>query len=135
MTDNAADGHCLRVRGLCAGPVKPVQATKGPSKAVNLVSGLSALLELRQHRLGHREHHSGGRCVAATTDVMINARASTPRVFFIGITFLLLQLACCKFVFSYFIKCGKISQLERFCLQHVQMVNKTSSFTTKLITD
>ena len=37
-------------------------------------------------------------------------------------------------VFSYFIlSLEQFSQFERFCLQHLQMVNKTSSFKTKLI--
>ena len=34
---------------------------------------------------------------------------------------------------SYFIKLEKSSQFERFHLQHVQMVNKISSFKTTLI--
>ena len=47
-----------------------------------------------------------------------------------------LQHACwrftaCQFVFSYFTKHSE--QFKRFCLQHIWMVNKTSSFKTKLI--
>ena len=69
--------------------------------------------------------------------VPLPARVPAPRDFVSFNMFLWLQPAfwrfnVCQFVFSYFIKFRTV-QFERFHLQHVQMVNKTSSFKAKSI--